>query len=131
MMPLVRVEIRTGKTPEYKKALLNGVHAALVEAFKIPDDDRMQRLYELEPEHFEASSTKSENVTIIEITAFKGRSYEAKKNLYAAVVRNLANSPGINGRDITVVLHEQPLENWGVRDGIPANEVDLGFKIDV
>lgn len=48
-MPLVKVEIFKGKTPEYKKTLLDCIHKALVDAFSIPDDDRIQRLYELDP----------------------------------------------------------------------------------
>lgn len=130
-MPLVKVEVLKGKTKRYKKAILNGIHSALVEAFKIPDHDRMQRLYELEKDDFEISSTKTENVTLIELTVFKGRSYEAKKNLYSAIVKNLAESPGIDGNDIIIVINEPPLENWGVKGGIPASEADLGFKIDV
>ena len=130
-MPLVKVEIIEGKSREYKQALLDGIHAALVEAFRIPDYDRMQRLYELERENFETAPTKTERFTLIEITAFEGRSLEAKKNLYSAIVRNLSQSPGINGDDITIVLHDPPLENWGIRGGIPDNEVDLGFEIKV
>ncbi|HOJ77880.1 MAG TPA: tautomerase family protein [Bacillota bacterium] len=37
-IPLVRIEIIKAKSKEYKKAILDGVHSALVEAFKIPDD---------------------------------------------------------------------------------------------
>jgi hypothetical protein len=29
------------------------------------------------------------------------------------------------------VLNEVPLENWGIRGGQPASEVDLGFKVNV
>lgn len=130
-MPLVKVEIFKGKSQEYKKALLDGIHSALVEAFKIPDYDRMQRLYELERKNFEIAPTKTEQFTLIEITAFQGRSLEAKKNLYSAIIRNLGQLPGINCDDITIVLNEPPLENWGIRGGRPANEVDLGFKVDV
>lgn len=130
-MPLVKVEILKGKTQEYKRAILDGVHAALVETFKILDHDRIQRLYEIEKDDFEISPTKTDNFTLIELTVFKGRSYEAKKNLYAAIVRNLAKSPGIDGKDIFIVINEPPLENWGVQGGIPASEADLGFKIDV
>lgn len=90
----------------------------------------MQRLYELEKDNFETSPAKTENVTLIELTVFKGRSYEAKKNLYFAIVRNLAKSPGIDSSDISIVIHEPPLENWGVK-GVPAKEVNLGFKIEV
>jgi len=52
-MPLVRIEIHKGKSAEYKKAILDGVHAALVEAFTIPDYDRNQRIYEINPECIE------------------------------------------------------------------------------
>lgn len=131
MCPLVKIEIRKGKSDEYKKALLDGVHDALVEAIKIPDYDRFQRLHELDAINFEAPETKSDNVTIIEITMFQGRSIEAKKALYSTIVNNLAKNPGINGNDITIVLIEPPLENWGVKGGKPANEVDLGFEIKV
>lgn len=44
---------------------------------------------------------------------------------------NLGRDPGIEGNDIMIVLHEVPLENWGIRGGKPASEVDLGFKVDV
>ena len=44
---------------------------------------------------------------------------------------NLAKNPGIDGNDITIVLLEPPLENWGVKGGKPANEVELGFNINI
>ncbi|TWH57301.1 phenylpyruvate tautomerase PptA (4-oxalocrotonate tautomerase family) [Desulfitobacterium sp. LBE] len=130
-MPLVKVEILKGRSVDYRKAILDGIHSALVEAFKIPDYDRNQRLYELDSEHFEIPDTKSEQCILIELTVFKGRSLEAKRHLYSAIVRNLEKNPGINGNDITIVIYEPPMENWGIKGGKPANEVDLGFKIDV
>jgi len=130
-MPLVKIEIFKGKTAQYRKAILNGVHSALVQAFKIPDDDRMQRLYELDKENFEVTPTKTEQCTLIETTAFKGRSSEAKRKLYTEIVNNLKINPGIDGNDIVIVINEPSLENWGVRGGKPANEVNLGFNIEV
>jgi phenylpyruvate tautomerase PptA (4-oxalocrotonate tautomerase family) len=129
-MPLVRIEIETGFSKEYKKALLEGVHDALVECIKIPDHDRRQRLYELDKDHFEHTG-RGDRYTIIEITMFKGRSLEAKKRLYTSLVRRLEENPGIPGNDITIVIHDPPLENWGVRGGIAASEIDLGFNINV
>jgi|WetSurMetagenome_2_1015567.scaffolds.fasta_scaffold202939_1 phenylpyruvate tautomerase PptA (4-oxalocrotonate tautomerase family) len=130
-MPLVKVEITQGKSQGYKSAILDGIHEALVTAFKIPADDINQRLYELPGKNFEKRNTKSSNFTIIEITVFKGRSYEAKELLYAEIVKNLSRNPGIEGDDILIVLNEQPLENWAVSGGKPADKVDLGFKINV
>jgi hypothetical protein len=44
---------------------------------------------------------------------------------------NLGHNPGIDGYDIMIVLLEPSLDNWGIRGGRPASEVDLGFKIDI
>ncbi len=130
-MPLVKIEICQGKSVEHKKAILDGVHQALVSSLGIPDNDRFQRLYELPITNFEFPPDRSDDVTIIEITMFKGRTSKTKKALFQAIVNNLEKNPGINGHDIMIIIFEPPLENWGVRGGIPASEVDFGFKIDV
>ena len=41
-MPLVRISLREGKSEEYKKALADGVHRALVEGAEAPANDRFQ-----------------------------------------------------------------------------------------
>lgn len=130
-MPLVKIEIRKGYSPEYKKAILDGVHQALVDALGIPDSDRFQRIYELDKEDFECPPDRTRAVTMIQITMFPGRSFDAKKKLYQNIVHNLGENPGIDGNDILIILLEPPMENWGIRGGKPASEVDLGFKIDV
>jgi phenylpyruvate tautomerase PptA (4-oxalocrotonate tautomerase family) len=129
-MPLVRVEIIRGRSLAERKRLLDGVHDALVEAFGIPDDDRTQRMIEHDPENFEIPPGASERYTLIEITAFPGRSPTAKRHLYQALVRNLGDA-SVPASDISVVLHEPPMENWGIGGGKPASEVDLGFRVDV
>ena len=128
-MPLVKITIRSGKSTDYKKALLDGVHNALVQTFRIPEHDRFQMFYELDMDHFESPANRTDNITIIELTVFNGRSYKAKKDLYKTIVDNLATTPGIDGNDIMIILNEPPLENWGIRGGKPASEVDLGFNI--
>ena len=129
-MPLVRVETIRGRSLAERKRLLDGVHDALVEAFGIPDDDRTQRMIEHDPENFEIPPGASERYTLIEITAFPGRSPTPTRHLYQALVRNLGEA-GVPASDISVVLHEPPMENWGIRGGKPANEVDLGFRVEV
>jgi len=129
-MPLVRIEVRRSREPEEKRAICDAVHAAMKEALLIPEHDRHIRYIEHAPEDFQVPPGKTEEYTLVEITLFQGRSIDAKRNLYQAVVRNLG-SLGIAPEDVFIVLIESPPENWGVRGGIPASEVDLGFKIDV
>ncbi|MFH0894615.1 MAG: tautomerase family protein [Bacteroidota bacterium] len=130
-MPLVRIDILSGKTKEYKIALMNSIHQALIAAFKIPEDDKRQIIEEHDPEYFTIRSTNTDQYTLIQITIFKGRSLEAKKLLYQRIVENLKQNPGINPMDVTIVLNEQPLENWGIRGGKPASETELGFDVNV
>ncbi len=90
----------------------------------------MQRLYELDREHFEHSVYKTDDCVVIELTIFKGRSLQAKRLLYGLLAERLENELGIRPSDITVVIHEPELDNWGVA-GKPASETDLGFNINV
>ena len=129
-MPLVRIEIMKGWSLEERQRLFQAVHDALMEAFEIPDEDRSQRIIEHEPENFEIPAGSSDRYTLIEITAFPGRSAEAKRNLYRALVQRLADIP-VDPMDISVVVLEPTLESWGVRGGQSAADIDLGFSLDV
>lgn len=113
-MPLVRIEIIKGKTEQYKKTLLDGVHAALIGALGIEDWDRFQRLYELDEAQFEKPEGKSEKFTIIEITMFPGRTKAQKAALFREITDRLQADPGIEPKDVFIVLHEPPDENWGL-----------------
>ena len=129
-MPLVKVSLLKGKSQEEKKALLDAIHAALIEAFKIPENDRNQRIFEFEPENFELPEGKTSNYILIEMDIFPGRSIEAKRKLYETITLNL-QVHNIQPSDVLIVLNEPQLDNWGVRGGIPASAINLGFKIDV
>ncbi len=128
-MPIVHVHVAAGRSAAEKKAILDGVHAAFVQAFRIPEEDRNQILHEHAPEHFE--SRHGPGFTLVEATVFPGRSAEAKKRLFAAVTRNLERGIGIEPAKVVIVLHEPPLECWGIRGGKPANEVTVGFELEV
>ena len=129
-MPLVNISLRKGRSTSDKKALSDAVHEALVETFQIPEGDRNHRFFELTEDDFEIPEDKTEHYTIIELTVFPGRSIEAKRHLYQAIVTKL-KVIGIHPTDVIIVLQEPPLENWGIRGGFPANEIDIGFKVDV
>jgi phenylpyruvate tautomerase PptA (4-oxalocrotonate tautomerase family) len=129
-MPLVKIETQEGKTTETKRGLLDAVHEALVEAFEIPDDDRQQRIQEYPVDDFEVPPSKSANHVVVTIDAFPGRSAGAKRELYAGIVRRFADL-GVDPLDVLIVVNEIPLENWGIRGGQSAADVDLGFALDV
>ena len=127
-MPLVHVHLRAGRTAAQKQAILDALHAAFVEALKVPATDRNQLLHEYAPEDFEARY--GPDTVFVEAMVFPGRSLDAKRRLYRLVVEGL-EAAGVARDRVLVVLHEPPLENWGIRGGQAATDVQLGFKLDV
>jgi phenylpyruvate tautomerase PptA (4-oxalocrotonate tautomerase family) len=123
-MPLVHVHLRAGRTAAQKQTLLDALHAAFVEALKIPATDRNQLVHEYAPEHFEARY--GPDAVFVEATVFPGRSLDAKRKLYRLIVDGLA-AAGVAKDQVLIVLHEPPLENWGIRGGQAATDVQLGF----
>jgi phenylpyruvate tautomerase PptA (4-oxalocrotonate tautomerase family) len=129
-MPIAKIEVCRSRPPEEVARLIEAVYQAQREALKVPEDDRQIRYVEHKPEHFPVPPGKTSNYTFIEFLLFPGRSLEAKRALYASIVRRFGDL-GIAGNDILIVLQEPPLQNWGIRGGQPASEVDLGFLLDV
>ena len=129
-MPLVRITRRSGRPAVENQALLDAIHDALVEAFKIPQGDRCQQLVQLAPEHFELPEGRTAAFTLIEITAFPGRSVEAKRALYRSMARRF-EAAGLSSNDLFIVIHELPLENWSARNGASSLDAKPAFKLDV
>lgn len=131
-MPSVLIEVRKQYTKEQEIAIMETVHAALRETFKILPSDRNVRFLVHEPHRFicPPDREKPELYTHISIDAFAGRSLEAKRNLYKSIVNNL-ELLGIPRNQVKILLREIPKENWGIRGGQAGCDVDLGFKIEV
>jgi len=131
-MPSVFIEVRRQYTQEQEVAIIEAVHAALREGLRIPEWDRNVRLFVHEPHRFAVPLNRAqpEFYTHISIDMFAGRSLEAKKRLYQAIVNNLKPF-GIPADHVKILLREIPKENWGIRGGLPASEVELGFEVNI
>lgn len=113
-----------------KGELIAAVQSAMLSAIKIPEWDRDVVVDVYDVNRRIIPTGRSEKFTRVEIELFAGRSIEAKRALYRTIVRNLA-ALGVPENDIKIILLEVPLQNWGIRGGVPASEIDIGFKIDV
>ncbi len=131
-MPSTVIEVRRRYRADEEVALIDAVHEALVAAFAIPRGDKHVRLISHEPHRFSHPPTLAhpELYTFVAIDCFAGRSVQAKRNLYREVAKRLAVR-GIPPDHLTIVLRESAVENWGVRGGQAACDVDLGFDLSV
>jgi 4-oxalocrotonate tautomerase len=122
-MPLVRIDLRQGRSPEDRRAIGDAVHQAMVETIKVPEKDRFQVIAEHaaggmvhDPSYLDIARTDA--VVFIQITLNAGRTVEMKKALYARIAELLAKSPGVRREDVLVSLVEVTKENWSFGNGI-------------
>ena len=80
-MPLVNISILKGKSPEYIKAIADGVNSAVMEAMGFPADDRYQIITEHESHCLEYQDRTDDRVMMYLIMR-AGRAPEAKRAFY-------------------------------------------------
>ena len=131
-MPTIQIEVRQQYPQAVEKQLLNNVFHCVQTAFQLPEYDRNIRLvvHEAHRFHYMSHLAQPEYFTLISIDCFAGRSLETKRNLYQQMVKSLGEI-GIPADYILIHLRESALENWEIRGGQAACDVDLGFKVDV
>ena len=113
-MPIVNVAMLKGRSPEYKKTVLDCIHQGLVDAIGIEDWDRFQRIIEYDKADFEFPDFKSDNFMIIELTIFPGRTAEQKQSAIAAIKERLSGALSIDPKDVFIVINDPPRENWSI-----------------
>lgn len=127
-MPLVKIDIEKGNSREFLTQLMQFTMNCVQEVLQLPSNDRNIRLMEYDKGLFQM---KEPYRIIVEISLFSGRSVDAKRRLYALLVETFEAELQINKEEVFILLNEQPKENWGIRGGIPASDIDLGFKVEV
>ena len=112
--------------------MMDAVHESLVSAFRIPQEDRHVRLIEYLPHRLlrGTGEPRADHYTRVTIDCFAGRSIDAKRALYREIVARLATL-GVPPEDVSILLRESPIENWGIRGGAAACDLDLGFIVEV
>jgi 4-oxalocrotonate tautomerase len=120
-MPLVRISMREGKSSQYRRAIADGVHGALMEAASVPELDRFQIFTEHAPADLIYDPTylgvsRSDDIVMIQIT-LNTRTQAVKVALYQAIAERLAKNPGVRPQDVLVSLVSVQPEDWSFGDG--------------
>lgn len=122
-MPLVRITLRKGRSPEFLRDMSDSVHEALVSQANVPADDRFHIIEEVDDDRLIAHPSyggveRSEGLVVIQITLNAGRTVEVKKQLYADIVRRLQEAVDIRPDDVLISLVEVTKENWSFGKGL-------------
>jgi phenylpyruvate tautomerase PptA (4-oxalocrotonate tautomerase family) len=127
-MPLVRVTMIKGKSPDYIKKMSDSIYEALVEAYVQQKEETFQIIEQVEPSdliyarRFGIKGSRSENFVIINIESDARRRAE-KEALLSRLSDKLAASPGIARDDVFVRLDmTSGLEDWSLGSGIAVSK---------
>ena len=121
-MPLSRISLRKGKSPQYRQAILDNVYEAMRETFNVPEDDRFMVITQHDADEFLYGAhylgiDRSDDLVIIQLTVSNTRTVEQKKALFARIAERLAVNPGLRPQDVFINLVETAKENWSVGHG--------------
>jgi len=121
-MPLVTLTVSKPKTAEFKTAIFNAVHTALIE-IGVPPADKFQRVLELSPEDFrydahypDVQGGRTQDFALVEILLSAGRSVKIKKQFLAKLPSGLGEA-GLDPENVMVVFKETTWENWSFAGG--------------
>jgi phenylpyruvate tautomerase PptA (4-oxalocrotonate tautomerase family) len=121
-MPLVRITHAAGKPQSYRRAIADGVHAALVETLHVPADDRFQIVTEQTTDRLIYDNQflgihRSDEIVFIQVFLRHGRSTAMKQDFYRRVAEKLTQDPGLPANDVMIVLTENDLDDWSFGQG--------------
>ncbi|KUO59017.1 MAG: tautomerase [Alphaproteobacteria bacterium BRH_c36] len=115
-MPLLRFDLYDGRTDAELKALLDAVHRAMVEAFKVPERDRYQIVREHKASRMIMEDTgldipRTPAFVFIQVTT-RPRTVDEKKVFYELTVQKLQETCGILPSDVMVNFVTCEDEDW-------------------
>ena len=115
-MPLVRIDVQTGRTPAQLRGIADVVQEVMLEVFAAPPRDRYQIITEHPVGHIIAEDTglgleRSDGVTVIQIFQ-QGRSSEQKQAAYAQLAARLEQECDVRPEDLVVSVTANERADW-------------------
>lgn len=121
-MPLVRIALRTGKAPLYRRRLGEIVYETMMETLNVPAADNFQITTEHDPlglvyDPGYLGIHRTDEIVILQITLNEGRTVDVKKQFYRRLSGRLNQELGLRPEDLFVSLVEVKKENWSFGNG--------------
>lgn len=115
-MPLVRIDIQKGRTPEELRRLADTVQEVMLDVFAAPPGDRYQIITEHDKGQIIAEDTgldleRTDGIMIIQIFQ-QGRSTEQKQAAYAELAKRLEAECGVRPEDVIISVVANRHVDW-------------------
>ena len=115
-MPLVRIDVQEGRSPEELRLIADTVQDVMLDVFAAPPGDRYQIITEHPVGQIIAEDTglgfeRTDGVTVIQIFQ-QGRSEDQKKAAYRELASRLEKHCGIAPTDLIVSVVANGRQDW-------------------
>jgi 4-oxalocrotonate tautomerase len=122
-MPLARIDLAQGKSPDYRRTVGEVVYDAMVATLNAPKDDRFQVITEHPPNGVIADPSylgirRTKDCIFIQLTLNEGRTLDQKRAFYKAVADGLHERLALRREDVFINLVEVKKENWSFGNGV-------------
>jgi 4-oxalocrotonate tautomerase len=122
-MPLVRIDLPAGRSPEYRKGVADVLYEAMMATLDVPEADRFQVLSERAPGDLLIDPgylgiARGPDALIVQVTLNRGRSREKKQAFYRAVAEGLQSRVGQRPEDVVINLVEVAPEDCSFGNGV-------------
>ncbi|MFE9451914.1 tautomerase family protein [Streptomyces sp. NPDC006739] len=116
IMPLINIYLRQGTTPEHRQNVSLGIHKAMVDVLKVPQDDQFHVFHEVSPDNFKMQPVvfglrRSERAMFVQLS-INHRTAEQKAELFQEIVDNLRLFADVPEEDLLMTINETASENW-------------------
>jgi phenylpyruvate tautomerase PptA (4-oxalocrotonate tautomerase family) len=123
-MPLARIDLAQGKTPEYRATVADVVYAKIVGVLEAPDGDRFMVIGEHAPENFVFDPRflgieRSPDLIIIQVTSTVGNTKEQKLAFFRQMADELNRRLNVRREDVFINLVFVDREDWSFGNGEP------------
>ena len=129
-MPIVRIEDPVDRNTHMRNLIIETTYQCIINTFGVSRNELQARYEHAQYSDFRTPGDVTDYIQI-GITLFKGRTLETKRKLYIAISTALSELMYISPSSVLIVLDEREAENWGMRGGIPASEIDFGYSINI
>jgi 4-oxalocrotonate tautomerase len=116
-MPLTQIFFKGDRSENFRHAVSDGVHRAMVEAYNVPVTGKFHILTQVKDGDLFSDDTyagvqRSSNLIFIHLTAANTRNTDQKQAFFKRTAELLGQDPGIRTEDIVIDIVENAKENW-------------------
>jgi 4-oxalocrotonate tautomerase len=121
-MPIARIDLIKGKSPEYRRTIGDVVYQAMVDILKAPKGERFQVIAEHDANDFIYDPAfwgieRSPDQVFIQLTLVANRTLQQKREFYTKVVDDLNERLGLRREDVMINLVGTTIEDWSFGNG--------------